>query len=50
MLCLALFPGLLTLAFVTCSTNVGAGLVHKTESCNGIPGRVEEWHIPSLQL
>jgi len=42
---LALYPGLLNLAFVACSTNVGEGLV-KLITCNDLPGRVEEWHIP----
>jgi len=40
-----LYPGLLTPAFVACSTNVGEGLV-KLITCNDIPGLVEEWHLP----
>jgi len=39
------YPGLLTPAFVACSTNTGEGLV-KLITCNDVPGRVEEWHIP----
>jgi len=42
---LALYPGLLALAFVACSTNTGEGLV-KLIMCNDVPGHVEEWHIP----
>ena len=42
---LASYPGLLTPVFVTCSINAGEGLV-KLITCNDIPGRVEEWHIP----
>ena len=34
----ALFLGLLTPAFVACSTNAGEG--------RDVNGRVEEWHIP----
>jgi len=45
----SLYPGLLTPAFVNCSSNVGEGLV-KLITCNDIPGRVEEWHILSVQL
>ena len=45
MIFVASYPGLLTLAFVACSTNVGEGLV-KLITCNDRPGCVEEWHIP----
>jgi len=41
----ASYPGLLSPAFVTCSTNTGEGLV-KLIMCNDVPGHVEEWHIP----
>ena len=41
----ALYPGLLTPASVTCSANAGEDLV-KLITCNDVPGRVEEWHIP----
>jgi len=41
----AVTAGLLTPAFVACSTNVGEGLV-KLVTCSDIPGCVEEWHIP----
>ena len=41
----ASYPGLLTPTFVTFSTNAGEGLV-KLITCNEVPGRVEEWHIP----
>ena len=33
---------------VCCSTNMGEGLVNWV-MCNDVPGRVEEWHIPSVQ-
>ena len=46
---LTLYPGLLTTAFVACSANTGEGLV-KLIRCNDVPGCVEEWHIPSVQL
>ena len=46
---LALFPGLLTTAFVACSTIAGEGLVLLV-TCSDVHGRVEEWHIPSVQL
>jgi len=46
---LASYLGLLTPAFVTCSTNAGKGLV-KLITCNDIPGRVEEWHIPGRTM
>ena len=39
--CRTFYLGLLTPAFVACSTNAGEGLV-KLNSCNDIPGRVEE--------
>ena len=45
MLLIASFPGLLTPVFVTCSTNIGEGLVELI-TCNDIPERVAEWHIP----
>jgi len=45
---LASYPGLLTPAFVTCSTNTGEGLV-KLITCNNVPGHVKEWHIPSVK-
>jgi len=45
---LASYPGLLTPAFVTCSTNAGEGLV-KLSMWYDVPGSVEEWHIPSVQ-
>ena len=45
---LASYPGLLTPAFVTCSINMGEGLVKLSDDV--VPGRVEEWHIPSVQL
>ena len=41
----ALYPGLLTPASVTSSANAGEDLV-KLITCNDVPGRVEEWHIP----
>jgi len=41
----ASYPGLLTPAFVACSTNAGEGLA-KLIMCNDVPGHVEEWHIP----
>jgi len=46
---IALYPGLLTPAFIACSTNAGEGLV-KLSHVNDVPGRVEEWYIPSVQL
>jgi len=47
----SLVPGLLAPAFVACSTNAGEGLPGKTESraVTYLDGRVEEWHIPSVQ-
>ena len=42
--CVAWFPGLLTPAFVTCSTNAGEGLV-KLVTCSDVGGRMEEWHV-----
>ena len=45
---IAKYPGLLTPAFVTCSTNVGEGLVKliHVQWCTWIlGGREEEWHI-----
>ena len=46
----AMLPGpssfIPTPVFVACSTNVGEGPVKLSHVCNGIPGRVEEWHIP----
>jgi len=38
--------GLLTPVFVACSTNTGEEGLVKLITCNDIPGRVEEWHIP----
>jgi len=48
---LASYPGLLAPAFVACSTNAGEGPPGKTESraVTYLDGRVEEWHIPSVQ-
>ena len=46
---LASYPGLLTPESVACSIEAGEGLV-KLSQCNDVPGRVEEWHIPSVQL
>ena len=46
---IALSPGL-TPAFVTCSTNVGGGLV-KLITCNDIPGRwVDVWRSGTFIL
>jgi len=42
-------PSYPTAAFVACSTNTGEGLVELI-TCSDVPGRVEEWHIPSAQL
>jgi len=48
--CVVSYPGLLTPAFVACSTNMGKAWC-KTQSCaDDVPGCVEEWHIPSVQL
>jgi len=41
-LCAPSYPGLLTSAFVTCSTNVGEGLV-KLITCSEIPGPDFGW-------
>ena len=41
----ASYSGLLTPVFVACSANMEEGLV-KQLMCNGVPGRVEEGHIP----
>jgi len=41
--CVASYPGLLTPAFVACSTNMGEGLV-KLTTCNDVPGSwVDVW-------
>ena len=41
--CQALYPGLLTPAFVACSTNMGKGLV-KLITCCDVPGHwVDVW-------
>jgi len=42
---IALYPVLLTPAFVACSTNTGKAWV----TCSDVPGRVEVWHITSVQ-
>jgi len=44
-----MYPVRLTPVFVACSTNVGEGLVILI-MFNDVPGHVEEWHIPSVQL
>ena len=48
---LASYPDLLTAAFVfiACSTNEGESLV-KLITSDVVPGRVKEWHTPSVQL